>query len=258
VNLRFAMDEAVFHRTLAWVVIAAGALTFISLFFITAPYGRHTRTGWGPEISNRLGWIVMESPAALFFLAVYAIGEHASEPVPLAFAGLWLTHYLYRAYVYPLRLRNHHKKMPLAIAAMASVFNLINAYLNARHVSALGMYSASWFADPRFLAGAGLFLCGFAANVHSDNILLALRRPGEQGYRIPEGGAFRWVSSPNYLAELVEWAGWALATWSLAGLSFFLFTFANLVPRALSHHRWYRQMFAEYPKTRRAIIPWVL
>jgi protein-S-isoprenylcysteine O-methyltransferase Ste14 len=250
------VTELEFHRTLAWGVIATGAVVLVLLFFITAPYGRHTRAGWGPLISSRLGWMLMESPAVLFFAAVYARGPHAASVVPLVFCTLWLTHYIYRAFVYPLRLRDAKKPMPLAISAMAIVFNLINAYLNARWLSSLGHYSPSWLLDPRWLVGASAFVAGMALNVHSDNILFSLREPGERHYSIPEGGAFRWVSSPNYLAELIEWGGWAIATWSLAGLAFFCFTLANLLPRAIAHHRWYHRTFPNYPKSRRAIIPW--
>jgi protein-S-isoprenylcysteine O-methyltransferase Ste14 len=251
------MNELEFHRRLALTVIATGVVVFVSLFWINAPYGRHTRSGWGPSVSSRLGWMLMESPAALGFAAVYARGEKASSAVPLFFCLLWLTHYTYRAFVYPLRLRDAKKPMPLAITAMAIVFNVINPYLNARWISSLGSYSSSWFSDPRCLIGVSAFVAGIVINIHSDNILLALRKPGERDYKVPEGGAFRWVSSPNYFGELIEWAGWALATWSLAGLAFFCFTLANLLPRALAHHRWYHRTFADYPKARRAIIPWL-
>jgi steroid 5-alpha reductase family enzyme len=147
--------------------------------------------------------------------------------------------------------------MPFAISLMAIVFNAINATLNARWVSELGSYPASWFGEPRCWIGVFLFVTGFAVNLRSDGILLSLRKPGEHDYRIPRGGAFRWLSSPNYVAELVEWAGWAIATWSLAGLAFFCFTFANLVPRAVANHRWYLRTFPDYPKERRAVVPWV-
>jgi hypothetical protein len=66
------------------------------------------------------------------------------------------------------------------------------------------------------------------------------------------------VSAPNYLGEIVEWSGWALATWSLAGLAFALYTTANLAPRALANHRWYRQQFPGYPPERRALLPHLL
>ena len=89
-------------------------------------------------------------------------------------------------------------------------------------------------------------------------IVLWLREPGETAYRIPRGGLYRFISCPNYFGELVQWAGWAVATWSLAGLSFAVFTAANLVPRALSHHRWYRSEFDDYPEGRHAVVPFVL
>ena len=66
------------------------------------------------------------------------------------------------------------------------------------------------------------------------------------------------MSCPNYLGEIVEWIGWAILTWSLAGASFAVWTAANLAPRALSNHRWYREQFTDYPPARRALIPFVL
>lgn len=251
------MTELKLHTALCWAVMATGVVVFISLFFVTAPYGRHTRGGWGPTVSNKLGWLVMESPAALAFAAFYFTGRNAFTPAPLGLAALWLAHYLHRSFVFPLRLRSGRKPMPVSVAGMAIAFNVINAYLNARWIAELGSYPTSWLADPRFVVGAAAFVAGMIINIQSDNILFALRRPGEVGYKIPHGGAYRLVSAPNYLGELIEWAGWALATWSLAGVAFFVFTFANLVPRAVANHRWYRAQFPDYPKERRAVIPWV-
>ena len=36
-------------------------------------------------------------------------------------------------------------------------------------------------------------------------------------------GVHRYVRHPNYLGEIVQWTGWAIMTWSLAGLAFALF-----------------------------------
>ncbi|MEX2589838.1 MAG: hypothetical protein WD334_06510, partial [Chitinophagales bacterium] len=74
----------------------------------------------------------------------------------------------------------------------------------------------------------------------------------------PNGGLFRYVSSPNLFGEIIEWTGWALMTWSMPTLSFAIWTWANLLPRALDHHRWYNSYFKEYPKERKAVIPFVL
>jgi protein-S-isoprenylcysteine O-methyltransferase Ste14 len=105
--------------------------------------------------------------------------------------------------------------------------------------------------------GVALFGLGQWINHQSDAILLALRAPGETGYKIPTGGLYRWVSCPNYLGELIIWTGWAVATWSSAGLSFAVYTFANLAPRAAANHRWYREQFPDYPPERRALIPFI-
>ena len=51
---------------LAWM--AVGIVTFFILLKVTAPYGRHSSSSWGPMISNRLGWILMEVPVMLCLL----------------------------------------------------------------------------------------------------------------------------------------------------------------------------------------------
>jgi len=245
------------YRSLVLLEFALAVPTFLSLVFIPAPYGRYSRGGWGWSLAARWGWILMESPAPVFFAVVYFRGAHALSPSPLALFALWQLHYLYRAFLFPLRMREGARRMPVAIAAMAVAFNLLNAFVNARYVSTLGSYPPAWLADPRFLLGALVFLGGFALNVASDRTLRGLRAPGETAYRIPRGGAFEWVSCPNYLGEMVEWAGWAVASWSLAGLAFAVYTAANLAPRAFAHHAWYRRQFADYPARRRALIPFV-
>jgi protein-S-isoprenylcysteine O-methyltransferase Ste14 len=255
------MTEAAFHSLLVYSWFGLAALVFLVLFFIVAPYGRHGRRGWGPQIPSTLGWILMEAPAPLGMLALYCLAsaERRASPVLLAFLALWLVHYLHRAFIFPFRIRARGKLMPLVVAGMAVVFNLGNAYLNGRWLFELGpAYPTEWLWDPRFLAGAAMFAAGFAVNQHSDWVLLHLRGPGETGYKVPRGGLYRYVSCPNYLGEIIEWTGWALLTWSVAGLSFAVWTAANLVPRAIAHHRWYEETFEDYPKERRAIFPFVL
>ncbi|PTL79968.1 methyltransferase [Vitiosangium sp. GDMCC 1.1324] len=252
------MNEAVLHRALTVAVLVLGGLTFVGLHFIVAPYGRHYTGGWGPTLRTRTAWILMESPAVLLFGSIFALGQHRTEWVPLALLGLWMLHYVHRTFIYPFQLKADRKRTPWLIVSLALIFNTLNAYVNARWISHLGTYSNAWLLDPRFVLGALLFLLGKWVNITSDTTLLRLRARGEGGYQIPQGGLYRLVSCPNYLGEIMEWVGWAIATWSLAGVSFALYTAANLVPRALSHHRWYRETFADYPSQRRALIPFWL
>jgi 3-oxo-5-alpha-steroid 4-dehydrogenase 1 len=242
----------------AWALIAIGVVTFGVLRWVSAPYGRFARPGWGPTLPSRWAWMVMESPSAVGFLAVYLAGDHRGDAAPLVLLAIWQAHYLHRTFIFPLRLRERGKRMPWAIVGMGFFFNCVNAGLNARWISQAARYDAAWLADPRFLAGVALFVAGYAINQHADGVLFALRRDGAGEYRIPFGGLYRWVSCPNYLGEIVEWCGWALAAWSWPALAFAVFTFTNLAPRALSTHRWYRETFSDYPPERKALVPFLL
>jgi 3-oxo-5-alpha-steroid 4-dehydrogenase 1 len=245
-----------FFLVLGGLAMAAGV--FAALFFVSAPYGRHLRRGWGPLIPNRFAWVFMESPAALMFAVWFALGNVAKNLPILIFLVLWEFHYVYRAFIYPLTLQDGFKQMPIAVMLMGFGFNLVNAYVNGRYLFSLSDgYTQSWMRDPRFLAGVILFLTGLIINRWADLTLRGLRRPGETGYSISYGGLYKWVSCPNYLGEIVEWFGWALATWSLPGLAFAAWTLANLAPRARSHHAWYHANFPEYPADRKVLIPWV-
>ncbi len=49
-----------------------------------------------------------------------------------------------------------------------------------------------------------------------------------------------------------------MASWSFIAAVFALSTACNLVPRALQHHKYYIEKFPDYPKSRKAVIPFVL
>ena len=133
------MTEHTFHEVLVWAVFAIAVLTFVSLLHFKAPYGRHySGRGWGPAMSSRAGWVVMELPATVLFAGIYFMGGAASEPVPLVLLGIWQCHYLNRTFVYPLRARTAGKKMPIAVVGSGFAFNVVNAYVNARFISEFG------------------------------------------------------------------------------------------------------------------------
>ncbi len=252
------ISEPQVHAWLVLLVFVLAALTFFLLLRINAPYGRFSRDGWGPTIPARVGWVLFESPAVVVFAVVYFAGQFALERVPLILLVAWQFHYLGRTFLYPLRMREQGKRIPVAIVVMAILFNILNAYINARWISHLGSYPDDWLTTAPFLAGLTLFAAGWLINQHADRQLLGLREPGQTHYSVPRGGLYRFVSCPNYLGEIIEWIGWAVMTWSLAGLAFAVFTTANLLPRALATHRWYRARFPDYPPARRAVIPFLV
>lgn len=245
-------------EALVWLWIGIGAVTFLVLLKVPAPYGRHASPKWGPTVDNRVGWLVMEPVVLVVFWAVILRQGGSLAGPALVMALLFTCHYANRALVFPFRLRTPGKRMPAVIMLLAVGFNLVNGSLLGTQLAGRGDYPASWFLDPRFLGGLALFLGGMAVNWWADRRLIGLRKPGETGYLIPRGGLFEWVSCPNHLGEIVEWSGFALMTWSLPGFAFAFWTAANLVPRAMAHHRWYRETFPEYPPARRAVLPEIL
>ena len=249
------MTERSVHELAVLSQFALAACTCLGLLFVAAPYGRYRRKGWGPNIPNVTGWICMEAPAVLVFTLTFLAGDHAVEIVPVVFLAIWHIHYINRAFIFPLRTRWGNTKIPLFLPVLGILFNSLNAYINARWISHLGRYGPEWLTDPRFLVGCAIFAAGWLGNLHSDAILRKLRSSEDRTYKIPIGGLFRWISAPNYACEIVEWTGWAIATWSPAGLAFAVYTAANLGPRGHKHHAWYRKTFQNYPRSRKALIP---
>ncbi|MCK9203921.1 MAG: 3-oxo-5-alpha-steroid 4-dehydrogenase [Bacteroidales bacterium] len=254
------MDVSTFYLLVyAWIAIAI--LIFPIVIRIVAPYGRHTNKKWGAMVDNRVGWILMELPALLVFMGFYLWGAGPRPAVTWIFFSLWVFHYVNRTLVFPFRLRTKGKKMPLAIMFMAIGFNFVNGFINGYYFGTLAtevQYPLTYLMDIRFLSGILILFFGMFINWQSDNILIHLRKPGETGYVIPQKGFFRFVSCPNHFGEILEWSGFAILTWCLPALAFAIWTLVNLLPRALHHHKWYKDTFPNYPVDRKAIFPFIL
>jgi len=242
------------NLVLIWLLF--GLIIFGFLFKITAPYGKFISDKWGALVNNRLGWIIMESPPLLLFSYFFFSGHNYTNLVCLALYLLWMMHYINRDLIFPFRIKTKGKKMPAMIMSFAIIFNGFNAFFNGYFLGNFANYSLDWFLDIRFIIGAIMFVAGFGINIYSDNVLFSIRK-NSHDYEIPYGGMYRFVSCPNYLGEIMEWTGFAIMSWSLAGLSFAVWTIVNLLPRAVANHKWYKQHFPEYPENRKALFPFI-
>ncbi|EDV23202.1 uncharacterized protein TRIADDRAFT_58245 [Trichoplax adhaerens] len=206
-------------------------ITLITQLIKPAPYGRfgnndNNPNNWGPVIPQRLGHTISDAlPCVVEFLLVYFLyGRNQYHYTNLVFMILWQLHYIHRGLIHPWIMRYSSKTTPLG--------------------------------DPRFIIGILLFIIGFIINRYADLKLRNLRREN-QGYVIPSGGLFNYISCPNYFGEMIEWMGWAVGTFSLGGLAWFCFCCATFIPRARHNHRWYKERFADYPSQRKALIPFI-
>ncbi len=242
---------------LIWIWIGVAILTFVSLVFtgIRAPYGRHSNNRWGKTIDNHWGWFWMELPALLIFPILAILGPNEKTILSWLLISLWLFHYVYRTLIFPFKIKTKGKRMPLVIVFSALFFNGVNGFINGYFLGFVAGQDPGYF---HWNVGIGLilFFTGMFINRIADRKLIALRQ-NQKGYQIPRRWLFEYISCPNHFGEIIEWMGFALVAWSLPALSFAIWTFCNLVPRALNHHNWYHENFKDYPQERKAVFPYL-
>ncbi|MBD5194943.1 MAG: DUF1295 domain-containing protein [Bacteroidales bacterium] len=255
------MFQPTFYYSVIVTMLFLAIIVFVVLHRITAGYGMMYNSKWGLSINNRLGWILMEAPSFVTMLLLWILSERASATVPAIMAILFEVHYFQRTFIFPLLIRGK-SRMPLAIMIMGMIFNVVNAYMIGGwlfYVSPPDYYNINWLYSPTFIIGTIIFFAGMWINLRSDSIVRHLRKPGDNRHYIPRGGMYRYVTSANYFGEITEWVGYAILTWSLGGLTFAIWTFANLAPRARSiHYRYINEFGKEYKDlNRRYIIPFI-
>lgn len=265
---------------LVLVQLISAFFTFVLLFFVDAPYGKHSSKKWGFQLSARLGWILMEFPAFAVILSFFIAGvvtksifaSGASIVVLICFIAIWEVHYFNRTFIYPFLIKKS-KSMSFVIPLLGAIFNTVNGFnvgyylFSGRQIFFEGtifeqnlstLYSINYLYDIRFILGVAIFAFGMVVNLHSDYVLRSLRKDGGSGYKVPNRGFHKLLANPNYFGEFCEWIGFSVMTWSIPAFAFAIFTFANLAPRAYRNLKWYRKNFGEdYPKSRKAIIPFL-
>merc|ERR1711871_374642 len=238
---RLPLDEefGYVNQLCAGLAVSFTLSAFALLAGLTAPYGRYARGGvWGCLIPGKPAWIIQEIPNQILL-------------------GFFCYHYIYRTLIFPLRLRGG-KPTAFVPFLMAFVFCTINGYLQGRALTYLYTYPDDWLQTPQFLIGSSVFALGSFTNFYHDSILINLRKPGKTDYKIPRGGLFQYVSGANFLGEIIEWTGFAIACWNMPAACFAMTTFLNIGPRAVQHHQWYLNKFkGEYPSERKALIPFI-
>lgn len=246
------MLASAFHIYL-YVMTGLAIVVFIALNFIDAGYGINYSSKWGKGINNKLAWFLMEFPIFFSMIVIFLCSDRRTELVPIILLLIFQIHYFQRAFIFPFILKGK-SKMPLTIMFMGIAFNILNSVMQGYWIffeSPDGYYSLAWLQTPQFIVGVILFFGGMIINLRSDYIIRHLRKSDDDTrHYLPKGGLFNYVTSANYFGELIEWLGFAILTWSVSGLVFFLWTFANLVPRARSTHKKYMKEFESEIKSK--------
>lgn len=250
------MGQLSFFYNFLFVTALIGLVVFIALYFVDAGYGKMRTEKWGPAINNKIGWLLMEAPVFFVMLYLWAASDVCFQVPYLLFFLIFEFHYFQRSFIFPMLLKGN-SKMPILIMGLSVIWNLVNGYIQGYWLFYLApeyipeFYNSAWVHDPRFIVGTCIFFIGWIVNMHSDHVIRNLRKPGDTNHYLPQGGLYKYVTSANYLGEIMEWFGFAILTWSWAGALFFWFTCCNLVPRANSIYHKYEEEFAEEFNARR-------
>jgi len=247
-------------------VLASTIITLALCVFVqthkyksTFKYGRYTTQEDSKykliTVQSPAAWIMMNIPGILIpFWIYYYLEWRPLNETGVALVSMWLLHYTWRALLYPFLIRGG-KNIPFSTFTLGWMYCFANSIVQMMHIN--GYQAQQEF--PLMVFGLTVFLFGLAINIFHDILLRGLRKKGEKGYRIPQGGLFEFVSCPNYLGEMIEWTGFALASgFALTPVAHAVFMCCFLGPRALQHHEWYFANFKKYPADRKALIPMLL
>lgn len=261
----FSAELGQFYNFL-FIMALIGLIVFVSLYFVDAGYGKMRTEKWGPAINNKVGWFLMEMPVFVVVLYLWLTSPYSvTRSVPYwLFLLIFEFHYFQRSFIFPFLLKGNGK-MPIIIMLLSVMWNMVNGYAQGWWLFHLApeycpdLYTMAWLTDWRFIAGTAIFVIGWIINMHSDHVIRHLRKPGDTKHYLPKKGLYKYVTSANYLGEITEWFGFAILTWSFAGLLFWWFSCCNLVPRAHSIYLKYEQEFPDEfdRKKLKRIIPFI-
>lgn len=256
------LSKANHEKTGLGLLLVSFPLYFLLTFGVVAPFGKHSSNKWGPCINAKLAWFLFECPNLIWSVYAYLTRDEnvfSSSPANCILLSLFCIHYINRAVLYPIRMSKASQPVNLAVLTSAISFCTVNGYLQGLEYCQFRVYSKNYISSPQFITGFILWCTGFLLNLQADSILRRLRiTPPKAQYKIPNGGLFRYTSCANFCGEIIEWLGYAIASNSLSGWSFFAWVCANLIPRGVSHHKWYLEKFEDYPKDRWAVIPFIV
>jgi 3-oxo-5-alpha-steroid 4-dehydrogenase 1 len=274
-----------FYNDSIRVALVMCVYVFILSIIFPSPYGKFGSGGGGGggggggiiaafdvALPPKLGWLLMELPAPLSFVYFFFFHTHRREFIHYLFLAMWCLHYSNRTFYFPLTMRPSGSTATFSLIVVVTgwMVTSFQGYFHSVFIAQLAPHLATnaWLQDPRFILGFIIYYTGFFFILHSEAIQRNLRpktgaktatSSDKPSYQIPRGGLFDYVTNATYAAELFAWAGFALCTWSLAGVFIFSISLANLLPRAFATHRWYHAYFKDkYPADRKIIIPFIL
>ncbi|XP_011502620.1 PREDICTED: very-long-chain enoyl-CoA reductase [Ceratosolen solmsi marchali] len=223
----------------------------------------------GPQIGWKTVFIAeYAGPLAVYFwlyrrpwIFYGNLADSTFSPVVHWAVACWSIHYIKRLLETVFVHRFSHSTMPLR-----------NLFKNCTYYWLFAMYVAYHVNHPlytppcslSFVIGATAFFVCELGNLSIHLALRNLRPPGTTIRKIPMATRnpftllFNLVSCPNYTYEIGSWIGFTIMTQCLPAGLFTLAGAYQMTVWAQGKHKLYKKEFSNYPKCRKAIIPFVL
>lgn len=240
----------------------------------TVPDLKSTRKVYVKDLGPQIGWntvFILEYAGPFVIYNLVALrpwilyGDAARDTSLSTTATIalicWSVHYLKRILETLFVHRFSHGTMPLR-----------NLFKNCGYYWGFTLYVAYHINHPLFtppslilqIAGLALFIVSELGNLSIHMLLRDLRPPGTTVRKIPVPNSnpltklYNLVSCPNYTYEFYSWTGFTLLTSCVPAGLFALAGLYQMSVWALGKHRNYKKEFPNYPKNRKAILPFVL
>ncbi|CAH1958796.1 unnamed protein product [Acanthoscelides obtectus] len=233
-----------------------------------------TRKIYVKDLGPQIGWntvFLLEYAGPLVVYALVSIrpwilyGEKAAGTSLGSTARIalicWSAHYAKRILETLFVHRFSHGTMPIK-----------NLFKNCGYYWGFCLYVAYHVNHPLYtsppywmqILGLAMFVVCEVGNLSIHLLLRDLRPPGSTVRKIPVPNSnpltqlFNYVSCPNYTYEVGAWIGFSLMTSCLPAALFTFAGFYQMAVWALGKQRNYVKEFPDYPKKRKAIIPFIL
>lgn len=205
----------------------------------------------GLMVNSRVGMTLLYGPSALLALWFLQEKDFDMKLRPNVVAAMVATHFSKRT-LECLFLHKYSGGMPLSTSCFISIF-----YCIATHGACHFARTVSHYEDWTYNVGGIFFMIGILGNFYHHYLLANLRKPGEKGYKVPQGGAFEYVAAPHYMFELLGWFGIVLVTQHMVTLLMFAAMAIYLADRSIGQDEWNRRKIPGYPIHRKCMVPFI-
>ncbi|KAJ9553776.1 hypothetical protein OSB04_017821 [Centaurea solstitialis] len=208
----------------------------------------------GVKLSSKNGMLLFYAPSFCMGLTSFFVFQH-HDPRFVLFVSALTIHFFKRV-LEVLFLHKYSGSMALESAiVVATSYALSTATMI--YAQFLSQDAPEPSVDLKYV-GLGLFMIGIMGNLYHHWLLANLRKKGDKGYKIPEGGLFDLVICPHFLFEIFTFVGISSISQTPYAVFFTLGTIFYLTGRSYATREWYLSRFGDkFPKNVKAIIPYI-